>query len=802
MAITDETPEQRRIRIAGEQAQADGLARIRGGATSPGATTPPPAAGLGEQPDPRLRNDGGYRPAQSSQASGFSQRSVDALDRAKKVTNAPGTITRGPLEQLGRPRAAGALAAAGLGASTVAMNAANVYDRTDGDITDTAKQVAFDLPGAVGGTLGAVAGGYLGRRSPAAGTAGMIAGGALGQTGGDQIASGVNRIAGGNGLSPLQELEARDAAPVDNTVYVSPANADVPLAQADGGVPIDARTGLPVSTTQTPAPTTANLTQPTAPQNPQAPAAPAAQAAPGTTPAPAAVPADNTGAWGQTGIPGVVGRNNADGVPEFSNNPADVADATGRATAGGRLGDGQGTFSVGAAGDSALALQRFERANQIRAGAAAPEYGLGSNAQAQLAARQQYAQQRMEINEGQIQGLLREGTPSSILQARALQRENRTLAERSNANLEVSSRLALGQLNADAMNARTAATAAGTRQYLQLLKQQQEATRQQVGSRDDIAQANAGTYDDRIQGAFGQLDQDGKVVVDPAVNDLLTQRAPQYAQQREAAFRESAAALQQAAARGDGNAAAQLKQLQSDYARFRQDVYRVDSQGNPVELRPVREWSEDNAQQFFTDVKDQERRQGAADTVGAPAAVGAGAGALAGLAAGARVPGGPRARVVGALAGAALGGLAGQAAQQQATGPRSTAPLGPGNQSATLASNYNRVATDGDNVVATLNDGQVVNLSDLLYEDVNPSVRRTSGSVLPTFSRGRRSSQYTPVIRTTFDAALAQANSADPQARQQAQDVLGAFARNDDLYASLTEQQRKKLPRQQGLGGQ
>lgn len=792
MALSDETPDQRRIRLAGEQAQADGLARIRAGATGP-APTPDAAPGLGDQPDPRLRNEGGYRPLQSSRAQGFSQRAVDALDRAKQFTSAPGTLTRGPLEQQVRPRAQGALLGAGLGAFDTAMNAASVYDQTGGDIGQTARQVAFDAPGAVGATLGSVAGGVLGRRNPTAATAGMLAGGAFGQTGGDQIASGISRLTGGDGLSPLQELEARRAAgPQDNTVYVSPGDADVPLAQADGGVPVNALTGLPVAPT---APTAA-ASAPVPTQAPQ-PAAVQPQAA-----AQAQIDPASLGGYGQTGIPGIVGRNNDQGVPEFSNNPSDVADATGRMTAGGRLGDGRGTFSVGAAGDSALALQRFERANQIRRGAAAPEYGLGDRTINRAAAQQDYDRQRMEINDASIAGLLRSGNLNDRRQARALQAENAAIAARSQGNLEAETRLGLGQMTQQAANYRTDATNANQRQYLALLRRQQEMTRNQANSREDIAQQNSGTYEDRVTGAFGQLDADGKTVLDPQVNDMLTQRAPQYAQQREAAFRESAQALQQRVAAGDTAAQAQLQQLQNDYARFRQDVYRVDSNGNPVELRPIREWSEDNAQQFFTDVKDQQRRQGAANTIGAPAALGAGAGALAGLAAGARVPGGPRARIISGLAGAALGGLAGQAAQNEATGPRSTAPLGAGNQSATLASNYNRVGVDGDNVVATLNDGQVVNLSDLLYEDVNPSLRRSPGSVTPSFSRGRRTSQYAPVIRTTFNAAVAQAQSQDPVARQQAQDVLAQFAQNDDLYATLTPDQRKVIPRNPGLGGQ
>lgn len=791
MALSDETPDQRRIRLAGEQAQADGLARIRAGATGSGPT-PDPA--LGDQPDPRLRNEGpgGVRPAQSSPKYGFSQRAVDALDRAKQFTNAAGSMTRGPLEQQMRPRAQGALIGAGLGAFDTAMNAASVYDQTGGNISETARQVAFDVPGAVGGTLGYVAGAALGRRSPAAAAGLGLTGGVIGQQGGDQIASGVNRALGGTGLSPLQELAARRANPSDNIAYVSPGDADVPLSQADGGVPVDARTGLPLQTQQA-APAVPGATAP----QPQQTQAQAGAAAPAQT-----VDPQSLGGYGRTSVPGIVARNNDQGVPEFTNDPAAVADATGVATAGGRLGDGRGTFTQMAPGDSARAIAAFDRANAIRAGAAAPEYGLGDRTISRAAAQQDYDRQRMEINDATIAGLLRTGRLNDRRQAAALQAENAGIAQRSAGNLNAETQLGLGQMTLQAANNRTAANNATQRQYLQLLRQQQEQTRQQANSREGFAQENAGTYEGRLQSVFGRLDQDGKVVVDPAVDNLITQRAPIYAQQREQQFREAAAALQQRSAAGDAAATAQLQQLQQDYARFRQDVYRTDSNGNPVEIRPVREWSEDDAQNLFTDVQDQQRRQGAAPTIGAPAAIGGVGGALAGLEAGARAGGGGRGRVIGALAGAALGGLGGQAAQQQFTGPISTAPSGPGNASATMAGNYDRVGLDGENVVATLNDGQVVNLSDLLYEDVNPSVRRAPGSVLPTISRGRRTSQYQPVIRAAFDAALSQANSQDPQTRAQAQAVIQQFGRNQDLYASLTEKQRNNIQRQPGLGGQ
>jgi hypothetical protein len=100
-----------------------------------------------------------------------------------------------------------------------------------------------------------------------------------------------------------------------------------------------------------------------------------------------------------TGSSAIVGRIGAGGVPQFSNQPADIASAAGAApvgpgaqmptsladlSPGGRsadpsaplstlgsaanLGDGVGTFSQGQAGDSQLALTRFQRANDLRDG--------------------------------------------------------------------------------------------------------------------------------------------------------------------------------------------------------------------------------------------------------------------------------------------------------------------------------------------------------------------------------------------------------------------------------------------------
>ncbi|MGC8116062.1 hypothetical protein ACP3VQ_13660 [Metapseudomonas otitidis] len=67
------------------------------------------------------------------------------------------------------------------------------------------------------------------------------------------------------------------------------------------------------------------------------------------------------GGFGETGIAGVVGRRGANGVMEFSNDPNDVAGATGKA--GGGIGDGIGTLSIMSGG--AEGMQRNLAAAEI-----------------------------------------------------------------------------------------------------------------------------------------------------------------------------------------------------------------------------------------------------------------------------------------------------------------------------------------------------------------------------------------------------------------------------------------------------
>jgi hypothetical protein len=77
------------------------------------------------------------------------------------------------------------------------------------------------------------------------------------------------------------------------------------------------------------------------------------------------MPGRTSANWSQAGD-GIAGRVDGSGVPEFTNDQAVVAGAESSSPVG-AVGNGRGTLSVGQPGDSQLALDRFGRANDIRA---------------------------------------------------------------------------------------------------------------------------------------------------------------------------------------------------------------------------------------------------------------------------------------------------------------------------------------------------------------------------------------------------------------------------------------------------
>ncbi|MCZ4321467.1 hypothetical protein [Pseudomonas anguilliseptica] len=90
-------------------------------------------------------------------------------------------------------------------------------------------------------------------------------------------------------------------------------------------------------------------------------------------PQPSELPRLGVPSWNKTGVGAgaqggeIATRTGADGVPEFSNDSTTVAGADDLPRLGvGRIGNGVGTFSQAEAGDSQLALGRFERAGEER----------------------------------------------------------------------------------------------------------------------------------------------------------------------------------------------------------------------------------------------------------------------------------------------------------------------------------------------------------------------------------------------------------------------------------------------------
>jgi hypothetical protein len=396
-------------------------------------------------------------------------------------------------------------------------------------------------------------------------------------------------------------------------------------------------------------------------------------------------------------------------------------------------------------------------------------------------------QQTMQINANRAEYLLRSGRPNDRREANLLMAQNEQLAAQANQLGQTAQQIGLGLENADVQRERTAALDSGIRAQTALgrqqLAQEREAragTKDQTASREKIAADNAATFQERVEGLFSQRDPaTGDTGVPPETMALLTERAPVYAEQREAAFRESIAALRARAKQGDAGAAAQLTQAESDYDRFVQDVYSVDSEGDPTELRPVRKWDENAADQFFVDVRGQQQLQQDRST-SLPELGGALAGAAAGAA---RTPGGVVPRAVGALAGGALGALGGSAAESVVRGQQTRVPQGGRGASPTIAANTNRVYTSRGNVISTLSDGSTINLRDLMYN-----------------AEGDRTTANAPIIQAQFDALVAQTRSNDPTARLEAEQAMEIFSTDDDLRATLTKQQRARLTSRQGLG--
>lgn len=696
---------------------------------------------------------------------GLTEQAQRALDRSKRFTNTVGTIVNEPA---GRTPAS----VKGLGAVTGALagfetfnNARQVYNATEGDIGETATQVAYDLPAAALGTVGGITGAAIGRRNPYAMTAGSVAGATTGDTAGRQLSSGVDRLLGGDGMSPLQAMRAGQQTDtptlMDDGGYVLPpelmaagADTDVPeiVYADDPRHPSYAGTAAPAQPAAQPA-----LGQPV----------PAAEIIEPAAQQPATQPAGN--GYQRTSVDGVVARMGDDGVPEFTNAPDAVAGAQGDFQEG-RMGNGLGTLSVVGGGEEAM--------RRNNAAADTYEQMRESRRQSRLQADARVAQQQIDLNNGRINALLDTGRPADRMRARGLGLQNEQLAGRvSDINTQLGN-LELGrQRSAD-----QASILQSERLRLQAERQGFDQSGDIAAAREEAAQRNAENYQDRVNRVFGQQNPDGTVSIPPDMARFIELRQGEYAQQVRQALDQSVADTQRRADAGDEQAAAELGTITARRNQIMADMFRVGPDGEVQEPRPVGEWSEESQNLFFREADAQMRAQ-ADKTDSILPELG---GALAGASVGLRTPGGARSKIAGALVGGATGAFAGNQVENEVRGDRSYAPLGTTNQSLIIPSNINEVFTDNGSLMMRTNDGQIVNFSDLIFQNTNPS--RYLGV------RGDVQNEAAPVVQAAFTKAIQQVRTNGPGSESAAEALRLMAGNNTAAYRNmLTEAQRRQL---------
>lgn len=730
--------------------------------------------------------------------SGLNDRSQRALQRAKNFTSTTGTVLNPPtntprgVPRPGIGKAAGGVLGLGLGASEIAMNAANVYDRTDGDVGATVKQAAYDAPGAILGTIGGIAGAGIGRRNPAAAVSGSLAGGTIGYNAGEGIASGVNKLTGGDGRSPLDTLRAEEQQAAmqypggtlnsDGSFDLTPG-PDHPSNSEfyDQDVPV--------------VPETIDASDPRHPNNPNyVDPSQVAEPAPqqlGAEPVPqAAIPEEGEeevpeqpvyeqgeGGWGNTGIEGIAGRSGDDGVPEFSNRPEALGAARGDFTAGGRMGNGKGTFSVVSGGREAM--ESNNKATEIYRDMAT------TRQMDRMTGQQRVLEQRMQANDSQINSLMATGRPRDRMAARGLQQQNAALGEQYRTAVAGRENLELGRLTADTAR-RTAASSLAEARALQAARNQEyKEGAGQATAIEEAAKRNAEGFDQRIENVFGKRDRDGDVSVPPEAMKMIELRQGSFAEQRREAMGSAIQELSSQAQAGAPGAAEKLARVQQQFAKMEAEMFRVGPNGEGIEPRPVREWPQEEQDMFFRDVENQTRLQADKTDSIVPEV----AGGLVGLAAGARAASkvkGIRAKLGAAAIGTVLGSFGGGVAEQKARGQRSTAPQGSANESLLIPNNLNSVYADGDALMVQTRDGQLANFKDLMQTDVNPS--KYLGM------RGDQTSESQPVARAAFTKALQLATSGG-QGSKEAAEALELMASNGqaNFRNMLTATQRTQL---------
>lgn len=708
---------------------------------------------------------------------GLTEQAQRALDRSKRFTNTVGTIVNEPA---GRTPAS----VKGLGAVTGALagfetfnNARQVYNATEGDIGETATQVAYDLPAAALGTVGGITGAAIGRRNPYAMTAGSVAGATTGDTAGRQLSSGVDRLLGGDGMSPLQAMRAGQQTDtptlMDDGGYVLPP--ELMAADADTDVPEIVYADDPrhpnYVPNEAPAAAAPALGMPAAAEQAAATQQPASQVQ--TPAAGAEAPASEGNGYQRTSVGGVVARMGEDGVPEFTNAPDAVAGAQGDFREAG-MGDGLGTFSVVGGGEEAMRRNNAaaDTYRQIRE----------DRRQIRMESEAASARQQISLNNGQIDSLLRSGSPRDLMRARGLGIQNDQLAQRiNNIGTELGAIEVQRQRNAsqDSVND---AFLQSERLRLQAERQGFDQSGDITAAREEAAQRNAENYQDRVNRVFGQQNPDGTVSIPPDMARFIELRQGEYAQQVRQALDQSVADTQRRADAGDAQAAAELGTITARRNQIMADMFRVGPDGEVQEPRPVGEWSEESQNLFFREADAQMRAQ-ADKTDSILPELG---GALAGASVGLRTPGGARSKIAGALVGGATGAFAGNQVENEVRGDRSYAPLGTTNQSLIIPSNINEVFTDNGSLMMRTNDGQIVNFNDLIFQNTNPS--RYLGV------RGDVQNEAAPVVQAAFTKAIQQVRTNGPGSESAAEALRLMAGNNTAAYRNmLTEAQRRQL---------
>lgn len=708
------------------------------------------------------------------------------------------------------PRRLGGAVGALAGAIPAIDNARRVYEGTEGDLGQTARQIGFDaaplLGAGVGGALGAAAGGVGGAPSGpgalATGIAGATALGSAGYAAGDGAVRSLDRAVGGTGVSPLEDLQQRGLAPQTprENVMVSAADGDVPTGPGgESSMSVDPITGRdaqgntprfrtlggttvaePMTAGAAPAPAPV-VTPPAVTERDIVAEAATAPAAPATPSPAAAAPTEATavqpsaplGAATPTSLsfarPGggtdTVQRTTVGGVPTFTNIPGGAGAASG---------------TTGSSAASARPL-----ANTISSAGVPSIAELDArDARRQAVADARMAQQRMRINEGQIQSLIRSGSAADLMQARALMGENRRLGEMGTIRQGTADTFVNNERQAEigdrALRARLGAQNAAFQQLMGLERLRMQQGRQASADDANFAGTNREDFNTALAAQFGRQDpESGETVVPQATQAFLSQYQPNWVQQQEADYAQQLQALR-SESQTNPQARERLAAVQQAYQNFRRGVYRLNSDGSVASLRPVSEMDPTTQQRFFDAAQTVQRGQ-QDQTDPRTLLGGLGGAALGGLTAAARrTPAGRAVSAGRAILGAAAGGLGGAVAGNALSETPNAVVAGGNVLDPTMDSNVDSIQViNGDPVLRT-RDGNLYNLGGFQYQSNNPGVLGRSSQ------QDERTSQFAPLANAYARRLLQQSRNMSADDRQRAVAAIRTFPGLDpDLRTRL-----------------